>query len=80
MQRSSSWSVSMHDERTGGILVGLEWSCESGGGNVSILPEPKITYFISLMRCGVRDNLSLARSMTSVIPPSGWNWGNEMQE
>ncbi|KAK8812507.1 hypothetical protein WA538_003721 [Blastocystis sp. DL] len=69
MRQSNSWFGLMHDGETGELLVGVGWACESGGGNVSVLQPPKITYFISLIRSGVRESPSLARNMTSIIPP-----------
>ena len=73
MRQSNSWFGLMRDGETGELLVGVGWACESGGGNVSVLQPPKITYFISLIRSGVRESPSLARNMTSIIPPSRGN-------
>lgn len=44
--------------------------CEEDEIIQNICPTKEIQFYISLTNCGVRDNPSLARAMTSVVPAS----------
>lgn len=44
--------------------------CEEDELIQTIRPTKEVQFYLSLTNCGVRDNPSLARAMTSVVPAS----------